>query len=310
MRLLSTRFLLAASLLLPAAALGQPVDGCPGDDSPLAALDSIPAPSFRAEGARVAVVPADVQRDTLAAILSRVREMRDARAADPSQPRGVVVLDIDYTAMMHTRRTEESLRRVGERYGISELEDPTLLSSLPTYEKSGFERWIDAHGLRERYPDMNWNKFRNEVNAAGWTNDLKSSEDITPGLVEFLRRVKYTGGRVVFLTGRAAAQREDVLAVFREAGIEDPILYMKSGSGSTPKWKADRIPEIEAAHGAVVAVVDDMRDNREAILEKLAGRDVLDVPVAVPGFTIDMSAEELDASPHRISTFERDRADG
>lgn len=301
--LLST---LLAALFQPGPAYAQ----CPAEpDSALAAtFDAIPEPSFRAEPGRVSAVPADVQRDTLAEILSRVYDHKMARAEDPTLPRAVVILDIDYTAMLHTHRTEEALRRVGGRYGITELADPTSLPLLPTYDGDGFQRWVDALGLREKYPDLDWQKFQRDALGAEWASDLRNSETITPGLHEFLRRVKYTGGTVVFLTGRKEGEREDVAGLLAEAGIDVP-LYMKSSSKKTPEWKASMVAAIEAEHGEVVAVVDDMKDNRDAIIGALPGRDVLDVPIAVPGFTTDITPDELDASPWRISTFERNRVD-
>lgn len=294
------------ALALPSSALAQ---SCPAEVTPLAeALGSIPAPSFRDGGTRLPSVPEDVQRDSLAAVLSRVRANTTARAADRTKPRGVVVVDLDYTVFMHIRRTEEALRRAGANWGIEELEDPGALPLLPTYESNGFQRWVDLVGLREKYPDLDWDEFQDDVSGLSWSSDLTRSEVITPGVIEFLRRVKYTGGRVVFLTSRRASESDDMRWVLEQAGIADPILIAKTGNMSSPKWKASKIPGIEAEYGEVVAVIDDMKDNRDAIRE-VAGEDVLDVAIAVPGFTTDITPEELEATPLRISTFERNRVD-
>lgn len=291
-------------LALPTAAFAQ---DCPGDISPLAeSLSSIPAPSHRDGGFRTPEVPADVQRDSLAAVLSRVRANTQARVQDPSKPRGVVVVDLDYTALLHTYRSEEALRRVGTAWGIPELENPATLPLLPTYDTAGFQRWVDLVGLRAKYPGLDWDAFQDQVLGWSWDPDFKRTEVVTPGVIEFLRRVKYTGGRVVFLTARRQTDRNDMIWVLEQAGIENPTVIAKTGGMRTPAWKASKIPEIEAEHGEVIAVIDDMKYNRDAIRE-VAGTDVLDVAIAVPGFTTDVSPEELAGIPLRISTFERDR---
>lgn len=309
---------LSALFLTPAPAGAQ---DCPGGsaaegaiaeiDAALASIDSapsaIPAPSFRDEGFREAAVPADVQEATLAEVLSRVYEHTRARAEDPSKPKAVVVLDIDYTAMMHVTRTERALVRLAERYDIEELREPATLPILPTYEKEGFLRFVDSLDLRTKYPDVDFDDVHRDFSRASWTPDVARSETITPGLHEFLRRVKYTGGTVVYLTGRREREREDLLAVFAAAGIENPNLVLKDNSMRTPAFKASKVAEIEATYGEIVAVIDDMKDNRDAILAA-TGPDAMEVPIAVPGFTTDITPEALDASPFRLSTFERNRA--
>ena len=325
MRPLLARFLLLLSLAVPATAPAGTSSGgqcAPDAPAPLGALSetlrALPDAARSApEGARVrsapqrlATVPADVQRDTLAKILSRVRQRTNERQIDPTLPKAVVVLDVDYTAVMHIRRSEEAIRRVAERYAIEALANPAELPLLPTYEDAGFQRWVDEMGLREAYPEVDWEEFADDVSGASWSSDLRRTEVVTPGLVELIRRVKYTGGKVVFLTGRRSSERDDVLAVLEAGGVKNPNLITKSSSKKTPVWKAERVPEIEAAYGEIVAVIDDMKDNRDAIVGALPPeRDVMSVPIAVPGFTTDITPEELEASEWRVSTLERNRVD-
>ena len=276
-----------AAVAAPSTARAQCLDE-PAGTAPLraigelASLPDAPAP-----------VSHTVQRATLDEILRRVR----------ATPRAVVQVDLDDTAFEPIASTRIALAALGRAYGLPELENPGALDELPAYTPAAFVNWLRDTGLYDRHPDVNWRKVIDGFDQIG--RRLRGTETPTPGLADFVARVRDAGGEVVFNTGRAEAFRPQSLAVLARAGVADPKLVMRPDrfEGTIAQAKAAAQARI-AAYGTTVAIVDDLEANREAVAQS-AGGDVMQVAIALPGITTEDSAPELAARRWRISTFER-----
>lgn len=260
---------------------------------------------YRSTPARV---PREVQDATLMGLLERVSAMSKARREDPSQPKAVIQLDLDFTCFMPLDGQKKAFKKIGEKYGIPEFLTPETLPVFPSQKKAAWVNFLEESGLQAKYPNAPWSDIYRDFNSQSWFNLKAGTEEMTPGLARFVRRVKARGGIVLFNTARDEDMREVTEGVLKRNGIKNPIVLMKPQGGSaTPKHKAETQPGIAANYGRTIAFIDDIGENREAVHEALVDLgygDALSMPIAVPGFTNEEEWADFDAHPERISTYE------
>lgn len=298
--LLSLTALLA---LVPALAGAQECAEVAGDSAAVLTRDLLAARSFRAGEAPV---PFTKQKAALDEILRRMRRRQKERKDDPSLPKLVVMVDLDNTSFLPTERVHAGLRRIANLYGIAEVADPAALDLLPHYSKPGFLAWAEKTGLIAKYPGLDWNTVYTKFNGASWVSQYDGTETLNAGLPAFARKVSQAGGVIVFNTARRESQRAVSEATLRAGGIPNPKVTMKptSGfSGSSAEWKVVAANEIRETWGEPIALVDETAVNHEAMLA--AFPDLMDVRISIPGFTTEMSDDELAGYEWAVSTFER-----
>lgn len=237
-------------------------------------------------------VPRQTSDRTMRGLMARV----SAQAATGVAP--VVQVDLDLTALMPIERTRDALRRIGEANDIPELAAPEGLSELPGYTPEAFAAWVEASGMGERYPVL---REMHSLQANGYWNSAHDATDqVTPGLVQFVAAVRAAGGEVVFNSGRSESMRAASEGILRRAGIANPVLYI-GNIGGDAATKQGRQADILARHGKTVAIIDDRVTNRDAIVEGLQDRDVLSIAIAIPGFSVDPVTAQAERA---LSTFE------
>lgn len=276
---------------------------CPADDlAPALSAISDVVPQLDARWSRV---PLEVQEATLETILARVRERAAAHARNAAEPRGVVQIDLDYTSFVPRRSERAALAVVGQRFDVPELLDPESLPILPGYTARSWNLFLDESGLRAAHPGVDWDAALRVFDDAGYRLLPQGLEDLTPGLADFTRRVADAGGVVVFNTGRRESMREEVLGVLARGGVSHPNLVMKPEHSrlSTEEAKAAAQDAIRARYGRTVAVIDDLGANRD-LVARAAGGEVMEVPIALPGYETELTTDELATHPFRIATFE------
>ncbi len=239
------------------------------------------------------LVPPEVQRRTLSAIVERVREV----ALQGRRP--VVELDLDLTALMPNERTEAALLALGHRHRVPELLEPHALPLLPGYTIEAWADFLEATGLGAKYPALRG--VHSLDSSLYWDEAALHTDRVTPGLRGFVERVRQAGGRVVFNSGRWQATAEaSSRQSFAAAGLTDVDLLIGNPGYSDAENKRRREAEIRARFGEVVAVIDDRKSNRDAIVSSLEP-GVLSVAIALPGYS---AAPDAKSGEHRISTFE------
>lgn len=267
------------------------------------AADVRGAVSYRAGEAPV---PFTKQKATLDEILRRMRRRQEERKSDPTLPKLVVMIDLDNTSFVPTARVRAGLARIASQYGIVEAADPDSFDLLPHYSKPGFLAWAEKTGLRANYPALDWNLVYSSYNGASWNVALDGTETLTPGLVKFARRVSQNGGVVVFNTGRRETKRVATEETLKKGGIANPKVTMKPDSGfpgSTAEWKVEAAKKIGETWGEPIALVDETAINHDTM--KATFPDMMGVAINLPGYTTEMTDDELAAEPWAISTFER-----
>lgn len=256
------------------------------------------------------------QDRTLRRVLDQVEDRTRARRADPALPPPAVMLDLDFVVLDPRRRTAHAARQVsgarpGAPDGILELAHPELLPALPTGEPAAWQRFVETNELSRTYPGVDFEALRLEFCHAfhrPWAH--LTWDTVTPGVVRFVRDVEDRGGTVVFNTGRRERVRAQTEAALARGGLLQPRLLMM------PDDRARPVAELKAAHVArvaeldVVAVFDDLADNRQALSGVLPGARM--VAVAPPGY-LTAPPDDEPATDGRgpadradlVSTFER-----
>ena len=243
------------------------------------------------------VTPAQQSR-TLAKVFRRLEKTRG----------GVVQLDLDLTTLMPRERTRAALQAVGQRFGVPEL---GRQQQLPGYTDEAWASFLGDTKLEQQRPDVDWKALYREFRQAYWYGGAPGAsrasgyvgletDQATPGLAAFVKKVRALGGEVVFNSGRGEQAKAGTLAALKRAGIERPRLMI----GSDPKLhggevKARRQQQLDAL-GPTVAVIDDRSRNRRSLAPTTPG--ALMVAIAIPGFSVEAP---LRNAKHRISTFER-----
>ncbi|WP_412543322.1 L-tyrosine/L-tryptophan isonitrile synthase family protein [Longispora sp. K20-0274] len=240
----------------------------------------------------------DRQHAVLTEVLGRVAERARARRTDPGLRRPAVMLDVDLCALDPRRRTLDALRRVGERFGIAEFLAPT--GELPTYHPPSWAGFVARAGLAERYPEMDlvFQAFCSEF-FEPW--DRMRADEPVPGLARFVWDVHDAGGCVVFNTGRRVRVRAHTEAALARAGVLAPRMAMMPDDRTRPvhEHKAENVAGF--ADLDIVAVFDDLCDNRRALAKELPG--VLTVAVELPGYAVESPYGPDDGAPV-VTSFE------
>ncbi|MEV4756997.1 L-tyrosine/L-tryptophan isonitrile synthase family protein [Micromonospora sp. NPDC049559] len=246
------------------------------------------------------------QDGTLRRVLDLVEERARARRARPGARQPAVLLDLDFVTLDPRRRTLHAARRVGGPRpgapdGILELAHPELLSLLPTGDPPAWERFVEANGLRRAYPEVDPEALRQDFCRAfhrPWSN--LGWDELTEGVVRFVRDVEDRGGAVLFNTGRRERVRAWTEEVLARGGLLRPRLLMMPDDRDRPVAALKAVHLARAADLDVVAVFDDLAENRAALARALPGARL--VAVALPGY---VPGDEPEDGTELISTFER-----
>ncbi|MFI7708582.1 L-tyrosine/L-tryptophan isonitrile synthase family protein [Nonomuraea sp. NPDC049480] len=206
------------------------------------------------------------QHVVLVEVLRRVAERARLRRDDPTIKAPAVMLDIDMCALDPRARVVHALRAVGV--------DPNGLAALPSYHRPAWDLWIQQAAAEIDYEAFCRALFR------PWEN-LRWDTPV-PGLARFVWDVYDAGGRVVFNTGRRERVREHTEHALACAGITGPRIAFLRNDRSRPvhELKAESLQAF--ADLDIVAVFDDICENRQAMAKKLT--DALFVAVALPGY--------------------------
>jgi hypothetical protein len=307
---------LARCLDLITAALtpsGQPADGMRARVWRIAARELrflAPATADMLRGdhplaAHVHCVP-EAQDRTLRGVLDEVEERTRRRRADLSLPRPAVMMDLDFVVLDPRDRTSHAARQVsaarpGAPDGILELAYPELLDLLPTDQPQAWRQFIKANGLSRAYPDVDFEAMRLDYCRAfhrPWAR--LAHDDLAAGVVRFIRDVEDRGGTVVFNTGRRERVRTPTEAALANGGLLGPRLLMMPDDRIRPVAELKAVHTAKVADLDIVAVFDDLADNREALARALPGARM--VAVTLPGF---VPGDEPSAGTATVSTFER-----
>ena len=246
-------------------------------------------------------VSARTQQRTIAEILRRVREQADRRREDPSQPVPIVQVDIDLTAVRPEQRAAEALVLTGEEFGIEEFRDPDSLPVLPAYNEASFFAFLDRTGLRSRLPDRRWRRIHETWEGYFWELDW-STDEPSAGLRDFVRAVERAGGKIVFNSARDYTARDVSVASLERAGLQDPVVFLKTNRLISDHAYKRRVQERIAELGLTVAIIDDIGANRVAVREGV-GNDVLEVAFLSAGFTNELTHDARSVR-WAMSTFE------
>lgn len=224
------------------------------------------------------------QQQLLGRVLRLVRERAAAHRNDPSVPRPLIALDLDFCALHPRERVRAALERVSRRCGVVDFAFD--LAQLPGLHESGWRPFLDDLGLADEglYPE-----FRAAI---GWERADLLTDEPAPGVRSFVRDVEQAGGQVVLVTGRRHRMRAATAELLDRHGLGHLPLHTADERADVAEWK---VAALRSAPGELIAAFDDASDNLAAL--RAAFPEALVVPVAAPGFT---GVEE----PGAIGTFE------
>ncbi|AHH96909.1 hypothetical protein GCM10010174_74330 [Kutzneria viridogrisea] len=243
-------------------------------------------------------------------VLRRVEERAALRRKDPDRPVPLVVIDLDLCGLVPKARTLHAARtlarpRHGAPQGIPELARPSALRALPSYSKPAWDRFLEVSGVAGRYPEVAWDEVHAEFCPAFYRPwERLRSDSLAPGLVRFVRDVEDAGGEVVFNTGRRDRVRDHTQAVLARGGLSHVRLLTLPDDRVRPiaELKIENLRRLTGTD--VVAVFDDLTENRQALSLAFPGAMVL--AVEAPGFASDRApgCPPPDGAP-LVATFER-----
>ncbi|RJO78446.1 hypothetical protein D5S18_06065 [Nocardia panacis] len=236
------------------------------------------------------------QDAVLRQVLDRVTERAVARRRDPGLSPATVLIDLDFCAMVPHERVLAAAQQVagvraGAPNGIVELASPESLPILPCYAAAGWEHFLELTGLRRRYPEVDWAEVHLDFYYACFLPwERLRSDSLTPGLVRFVRAVERNGGAVVFNTARRDRTRAHTRHVLDSGGLltQRVLTTPDSHQRSAPELKVENLGKLTDPY--VVAVFDDLTDNREALA--VEAPDAIQIAVELPGFTSDRARAE------------------
>jgi beta-phosphoglucomutase-like phosphatase (HAD superfamily) len=188
------------------------------------------------------------QHAILLAALARVRS---------AGPGAVAVFDLDSTLLDNRPRQAAILRAYARATGL-----PALRAAAPRHFAGwDLSRALAAAGLRPAEVRRHAGPFHAFWEERFFTSRACRLDVPVPGAPAFVRAVRATGSRVVYVTGRPATMRAGTLAVLRAFGFPLPdgaavTLLMKPGAGlQDDAWKAVARDAVEA-RGTPVLVLD------------------------------------------------------
>lgn len=249
------------------------------------------------------------QRNTFDMIDKKVSECRQNGAVP------VIELDLDLTTFIPYERTVLALHAAGDKYNISEFKNP-VFDLLPGYTREAWINFISRNKLVEKYPSLRWmgekdGKDGDSVYATFhttfWNTDYLKYDTLTAGLYDFIKRMQKMGAVVVFVSGRwKEEQIEPTKYVLKKGNLEDIPLMIGNPrhDGENPisdsQIKALHQAEIREKYGMPVVIIDDRKENRDAVCDANPKCEMLSVGCSVSGFTFD---EEISGVPFGISNF-------
>lgn len=255
------------------------------------------------------VITETKQKSTFEQINETVQEYR-ANGAVP-----VIELDLDLTTFVPAGRTVLALKAAGEKYKIKEFVSPAF-DLLPGYTREAWANFISRNKLAEKYPALRWmgekdgkdgDSVYSAFHTAFWNTEYLKYDTLTAGLAEFVEKMQKIGAVVVFVSGR---WKEEQIAptkkVLEKGGLGNlPLLIGNPRhDGENPisdsEVKALHQPEIREKYGVPAVVIDDRKENRDAICTANPNSKMLSVGCAISGFTFD---EETTGVEWSISDF-------
>lgn len=259
--------------------------------------------------AKSPIITDEKQRKTFELLDLKVSEFRDNGAVP------VIEMDLDLTTFIPYERTVLALRAAGDKYQIAEFKNP-VFDLLPGYTREAWVNFISRNKLTEKYPSLRWmgekdGKDGDSVYAsfhtAFWNTDYLEYDTLTKGLSNYIRRMQKMGAIVVFVSGRwKEEQIEPTKYVLKKGGLEDIPLMIGNPrhDGENPisdsQIKALHQEEIRKKYGMPVAIIDDRKENREAVCAANPKCEMLSISCSISGFTFD---EETSGALLGISNF-------
>lgn len=250
------------------------------------------------------------QDKLLQEVLHRVERRAAQRRGEPALSVPLVVIDLDLCGLVPKARTLHAARKLsrprqGAPQGIPELARPHSLRALPSYSKPAWDRFLEVSGVAGRYPEVEWDEVHAEFCPAFYRPwEQLRSDSLAPGLVRFVRDVEDAGGEVVFNTGRRDRVRDHTEAVLARGGLSHVRLLTLPDDRVRPiaELKIENLRRLKDMD--VVAVFDDLTENRQALSAAFPGAMVL--AVEAPGFASDRApgCPPPDGAP-LVATFER-----
>ena len=255
------------------------------------------------------VVTKKRQTDTMLRIEQKIGDYR-AKGIVP-----VIELDLDLTTFVPDSRTVYGLQKAGEKYNIKEFVNPSF-ELLPGYTREAWTNFLSRNRLPEKYPSVRWmgekdgkdgESVYSSFHKAFWSTDMLQYDTLTAGLKEFIEKMQKLGAVVVFVSGRwLPEQIKPTKEVLKSGGLQDVPLLIGNPrhDGANPvsdsEVKALHQSEIREKYGMPAVVIDDRKENRDAICEANPDSDMLSIGCSIPGYTYD---EEIMGIEWKISDF-------
>lgn len=253
------------------------------------------------------IITYEKQRNTFEMIDKKVSEIRQIGAVP------VIEMDLDLTTFNPYERTVLALRAAGDKYQISEFKNPAF-DLLPGYTREAWINFISRNKLK--YPSLRWmgekdgkdgDSVYSAFHTTFWNTDYLKYDTLTKGLLEYIRRMQKMGAVVVLVSGRwKEEQIEPTKYVLKKGGLEDIPLMIGNPNhdGENPisdaQIKAMHQAEIREKYGMPAVIIDDRKENRDAICKANPKCNMLSIGCSVAGFTYD---EEISGALLGISNF-------
>ncbi|MER5389446.1 L-tyrosine/L-tryptophan isonitrile synthase family protein [Saccharopolyspora sp. NPDC002686] len=218
------------------------------------------------------------QDEVLRRVVQLVRERSARCRRESGVPRPLVAIDLDFCALQPEQRVRAALRRVGEAHGIAEFTDPDV---LPGLYRACWPSFVERTGLRDR--DGLYDEYRRSI---AWDGESLQTDDLAPGIRQYVRDLEHAGARVVWLTGRRHRVRAATEEFLADRGLGHLDLRTSDPDRGVAEQKVASLREFRGCE--LIAAFDDSAANRAAL--STAFPDALVVPVRSQLFTSDGAA--------------------
>ncbi|KAH3758164.1 ribose 5-phosphate isomerase, type A [Pelomyxa schiedti] len=251
--------------------------------------------------------------------------LNQVKAISATNGKPVVEIDLDMCGLTPYERIIFGLRKAGADWEIPEFStDPMLYTGgiLPGLSLGAWKSFlVEISFITKNYPDLPWIPTNEEARwkskpepgssvwssfySAFWKNDLMGHDIPTSGLREFIKKVEYNGGVIVFLSSRwkdtHLAPTQVVLHQI-VMGKTPTLLFGNADPFTTTDWKnkVEKQQLIREKNGTPVAVFDSDADSLSQI-NKACGGKLICVQVALPGYSCNRN---ISKAARKISTFD------